>query len=457
MSALPTSLKRAGERAAAGLEFPSDDQRAAAAEVFALSDFASAAAQRQSDWLRAELASHGFAGPFTRAEVRQAAREALAEVDDMAALQRSLRILRQRFQLWLIWRHCLRIATLEETTSSCSALADVLIDEALSRLHGWLCASRGVPTGRESELPQSLSVIAMGKLGAEELNLSSDVDLMFCFAERGQTVSAEGAGKAGELNQQYFVRLGQQLIQALDPVTADGFVFRVDMRLRPYGGSGPLALDFEGVEDYYATQGRDWERYALIKARPCAGDRAGGRRLLEDLSPFVFRRYLDFGAIDALREMKARLVADRQHPDDVKLGPGGIRDAEFSVQMQQMIWGGRESDLRSPKLLDAIAALSAHGHLSEAQASGLAAGYRFLRDTEHSLQAEADRQTQRLPTDDTGRARLAACMGYENYAAYFRVLDRHRAAVGAVFDGMLGIPGEAPSQGRRLWQSPDHE
>lgn len=470
MSALPESLHARGRQACEA--FLRDQQTPSAASlseavqadlvrVFALSEFAETTARRQGGWLLEALDTHRLDGPFDRDDLEQAAAECLRGCTDMPGLQKGLRVLRQRFQLWIIYRHCLGSATLEETTGCASLLADVLIDQALDRLHGWLAAERGTPMGADSGEPQRLVVIAMGKLGAGELNLSSDVDLMFCFPERGKTsepteAEASGRRRGGELNQQFFVRLGQQLIQALDPVTEDGFVFRVDMRLRPFGGSGPLALDFAGVEDYYASQGRDWERYALMKARPCAGDIEAGHALLADLSSFVFRRYLDFGAIEALREMKARLVAERQHPEDVKLGPGGIRDVEFSVQMQQMIWGGREAALRSPRLLEVLRSLPELNHLDADQAALLEAGYRFLRDTEHSIQAEADRQTQRLPEDELSRARLAACMGFADFSGFQMQLDEHRSAIAAAFDDLLGVQEAATSLGTRLWAQPEN-
>ncbi|MGD8831218.1 MAG: bifunctional [glutamate--ammonia ligase]-adenylyl-L-tyrosine phosphorylase/[glutamate--ammonia-ligase] adenylyltransferase [Pseudomonadales bacterium] len=456
MKALPDSLAAEGEKAARAFPELAADRATDATRVFALSEFALAVARRQEAWFLRSLAGHGFREPFSEQRIEAACESALTPLADaaadMQALQKALREIRQRFQLWTVWRHCLGIASLEETTAACSLLADKLIDAALSLLYGWLCEARGVPVGGGSGSEQRLVVIALGKLGAGELNLSSDVDLMFCFPERGRT---RGGGRTGpgELNQQFFVRLGQQLIQALDAVTADGFVFRVDMRLRPFGGSGPLALDFEGVEDYYATQGRDWERYALMKARPCAGDLSAGQALLDDLAPFVFRRYLDFGAIDALRDMKARLIAERRHSDDVKLGPGGIRDVEFSVQMQQMIWGGREPELRSRKLLEVLSLLPALNHLDVAKADLLARGYRFLRDTEHSLQAEADRQTQRLPAEERSRARLAACMGFPDYGAFLAALDGHRSAIAAAFDDLLPAPDTAET-GRSLWNAP---
>jgi len=447
LSELQERLLAAGEKAADHFENLTIEQREDVVRVFALSDFAQEAARRQPDWFMAALSEHGFRSTISGDRVRLAVEAALQGVQDMASLQRALRLIRQQFQLWLVWRHCLRLATLEETVTSCSQLADELIDAGLTRLYAWLSRERGTPVGTESGAAQNLVVIALGKLGAEELNLSSDVDLMFCFPERGATAN-------GERNQQFFVRLGQQLIQALDPVTEDGFVFRVDMRLRPFGNSGPLAMDFSAVEDYYATQGRDWERYALMKARPCAGDLSAGRELLDDLSPFVFRRYLDFGAIDALRSMKARLVADRQHPDDVKLGPGGIREVEFSVQMQQMIWGGREPQLRSPKLLTVIEALRQLGHLTADQGVALAAGYRFLRNTEHSLQAEADRQTQRLPENDPGRMRLAQMMNFSSYETFIEGLANHRQAIVEVFESLLGPVPETSSSGLLIWSMP---
>ncbi len=447
MNTLPEDLLTRGRKGAAEFKLPDEHSLQAVTRVFALSDFAQSAARRQRAWFLNALDDHGFAEPPDEATFRADASKTLMDVLTMGDLQPALRQLRQRYQLWVVWRHCLGIATLEETATSCSLMADVLIDAALSCLSEWSIAQRGVPLSSESGERQSMVVIALGKLGAYELNLSSDVDLMFCYPERG-------ALESGELNQQFFVRLGQQLIQALDPVTEDGFVFRVDMRLRPYGNSGPLALDFSSIEDYFATQGRDWERYALMKARPCAGDLKAGERLLADLTPFVYRRYLDFGAIDALRTMKARLVADRQHPDDVKLGPGGIRDVEFSVQMQQMIWGGREASLRSSKLMLVIETLEELGHLTADQARALVAGYRFLRDTEHSLQAEADRQTQRLPESALGRIRLAVSRGYPDYQSFKVALDDHRQAITTVFENLLSPRPVSSSLGRLLWEHP---
>ncbi len=415
--------------------------------VCALSDFAAAAILRHADWFRAARAAFGDAP--RRAAMIEAAGEALADAGTMEDLQRGLRAVRARFQLWIVWRHLTRQTALEETTAALSHMADVLIEQALTRLHDWACRQDGTPRDAHGEA-QRLVVLALGKLGARELNLSSDVDLIFAYPSAGST-------DRGRTNQQFFVRLGQQLIQALDAVTADGFVFRVDMRLRPFGASGPLAAHFAALEDYYVTHGRDWERYALIKARPCAGDLEAGAELLAALTPFVYRRYLDFGALDALRDMKARIYAERHDPDDLKLGPGGIRDVEFTVQVQQLVWGGRQRSLQESRLLAVLPVLAELGHMDAATARHLAEGYRFLRDAEHSLQAEADQQTQTLPAQPLSRLRLARSLGFADYDAFLAELDAHRRRIGEVFDTLVGEPDLADSEALRLWLEPNRE
>ncbi|MFW6094632.1 MAG: bifunctional [glutamate--ammonia ligase]-adenylyl-L-tyrosine phosphorylase/[glutamate--ammonia-ligase] adenylyltransferase [Pseudomonadota bacterium] len=438
---LAEKAEQLAPRLAAALGAPPDPDLL---ELCARSDFAAGAVVQHAEWV-AEARPRFDAAPG-RAAVAAAARQALADAADMASLQRALRLVRNRFQLWVVWRHLLRRAPLEETTAALSDLADELIDQALARLYDWAVARDGTPRG-EDGAPQHLVVLALGKLGARELNLSSDVDLIFAYPEAGET-------DRGRTNQQFFVRLGQQLIQALDAVTEDGFAFRVDMRLRPFGASGPLAAHFAAMEDYYVTHGRDWERYALIKARPCAGDLAGGETLLASLAPFVYRRYLDFGALDALRDMKARIHAERHNPNDLKLGPGGIRDVEFTIQVQQLVWGGRQRQLRESRLLAVLPTLAELGHLQDEAAVHLAAGYRFLRDTEHSLQAEADQQTQALPARPLSRLRLARSLGFADYAAFEAELNNHRARIEAVFAELIGEADSGGSDALRLWVDP---
>ncbi|MDZ7668510.1 MAG: bifunctional [glutamate--ammonia ligase]-adenylyl-L-tyrosine phosphorylase/[glutamate--ammonia-ligase] adenylyltransferase [Gammaproteobacteria bacterium] len=427
-------------RLEAALGHAPDDELA---YVCTLSEFAAGMVLQDPQWLTG-MRNDGLLGqPPERQRIEAAAQAALGETADMEALQHALRVQRNRFQLWIVWCHLVERASLEDTTAALSDLADVLIDQALEKVHAWACERDGEPRDGDGR-PQRLVVLGLGKLGAGELNLSSDVDLIFAYPEAGET-------ERGKTNQQFFVRLGQQLITALDTVTADGFAFRVDMRLRPFGASGPLAMHFAAMEDYYVTHGRDWERYALIKARPCAGDRESGAELLAGLRPFVYRRYLDFGALDALRDMKARLYAERHDSDDLKLGPGGIRDVEFTAQVQQLVWGGRQRELQSARLLPVLDQLAALDHLDQQAAAHLADGYRFLRNAEHSLQAEADQQTQTLPAQTLSRERLARSLGFADYAAFLEALDTHRRRIADVFADLIGEPESADSEGLQLW------
>jgi glutamate-ammonia-ligase adenylyltransferase len=366
---------------------------------------------------------------------------ALAAAADENGLMRALRALRRREMLRIVWRDLLRRAPLAETTRDLSLLAEAALEAALARAHAELAAKHGEPLGRASGAPQRLVVLGMGKLGARELNLSSDIDLIFAYPEQGETDGARCLS-----NQEFFTRLGQKLIRALDAVTADGFVFRVDMRLRPYGEGGALALHFDALEQYYQDQGRDWERYAMIKARVVAGDHAAGEALLGLLQPFVYRRYIDYGAIEALRRMKAmiaREVARRGQDEDVKLGAGGIREVEFIAQSFQLIRGGREPRLRERALLVVLQALEELGQLPAQVVHELREAYVFLRDTEHALQARDDTQTQALPEDDADRARLAFVRGFDGWDAFHAALVAHRERVSSHFADVVSEPADA--------------
>ena len=412
--------------------------------VMGLSDFAANVARGEPDWFAEGLASGAFNRQPDAAALRVELDRLVASVADMAALERTLRRVRNRWQFGVVWRHLLRLASFEETVAALSDLADALIEVALGLVERWEVERHGPPLGAVSNEPQRLAVLALGKLGGRELNLSSDVDLIFTFAEDGQTAR-------GLSNRSFFTRVGQRLIEALHSVTEDGFVFRVDMRLRPYGGSGALVMDSAAMIGYYETEGRDWERYALIKARPCAGDLAVGAAFVDAIRPFAYRRYLDFGAIDEMRAMKARRMDDRRRADDLKLGAGGIRDAEFCVQLQQLVRGGQQPALREPGFLDALAALAEAGVFDPEASRKLSAAYRFLRDSEHSIQAEADRQSQRLPASDLSRLRLALSLGFATHEAYSVALAEHRSHVEAVFERLLVT--DAPDPDQDLWQS----
>lgn len=366
--------------------------------------------------------------------------EPLADEDVLTLLRR----LRQREMLRIIWRDLNRLGSLEETTLDLSLLASACVETALDYLHKQLVQKHGEPLGDTSQTQQRLVVLGMGKLGAYELNLSSDIDLIFAYAESGET-SDQGNCIS---NQEFFTRLGKELIRFIDSRTVDGFVFRVDMRLRPNGESGPLVLNFTAIENYYQQHGREWERYAMVKARAVAGDIESGQQLLNTLRPFVYRRYLDFGAIDALRDMKKLIeqqVKRQNLAQDIKLGAGGIREIEFIVQSFQLIHGGRIVDFQQANLLKMLPVLEAANCLSSEQLDKLSAAYRFLRDTEHALQAWRDEQTQKLPNDPNAQQRLAFAMGFgledhpqsNSVEEYLSSLNRHRENVRCLFAGIV--------------------
>jgi glutamate-ammonia-ligase adenylyltransferase len=351
------------------------------------------------------------------------------EADDEAALKARLRRLRQRVLLRTMARDLAGEADLEEVCSVTSELAEQAIRCALA----WAEAKLGAPAGR-------LVVVGMGKLGGRELNVSSDVDLVFLYPD--------GAGE-----HELFERAGRKLIALLGEVTEDGFVFRVDMRLRPWGASGPLAASYDALESYLVAQGREWERYAWLKARPLTGSAHDALEAI--VRPFVYRRYLDYATLAAMRRLHAEVRADvarRERADDVKLGPGGIREIEFIVQAQQMIRGGRDPALAVRPTLEALARLAERRLLPEAAVRELADAYRFLRNLEHRLQYLDDAQTHLLPAAAGDRARVAAMSGFGTWEAFAARLAEVRAAVSRHFQDSFA---EAPQENAQAaW--PDH-
>lgn len=344
-----------------------------------------------------------------------------------------LRIFRQRGSLRLIVEDA-GGAPVDRILASASQLAERCIATALAAAQGQIAQRHGWVRDKRGQA-QSLVVFALGKLGGGELNFSSDVDLIFAWPGGGDSDGARALDA-----ERWMLRSGQRLIQLLDEVDANGFCYRVDMRLRPFGASGRLALPFAAMEQYYQQEGRDWERYAWIKARPVAGDVAAGERLLEHLRPFVYRRYLDYGALDGLREMKALIAAEVERRDlaeHIKLGPGGIRELEFLVQALQLVRAGREPALRQRNLLTALAALAAAGHFSEQIAARLADAYRFLRRLENRLQMLADLQTHQLPESERERTRLALGLGFADWDALYAELQMHRGLVSDEFTRLL--------------------
>lgn len=439
-------LAEAGAVLQAQAETEPSGLREALGRVCALSDFVFEQLLRDPGLWR-ELADSGqLARSLGEGELRGQVRAALARCQDEDALGMALRRQRNREQVRIIWRDLLREADLQETCTDLSELADTCIDEAYQWLYPRHCQQFGTPIGRRSGQPQHMIVLGMGKLGAGELNLSSDIDLIFAYPEGGET---EGVKRAQD-NQAFFIRLGQRLIKALDPVTADGFVFRVDMRLRPYGSVGALVLSFNALEQYYQDQGRDWERYAMIKARVVAGDQAAGAQLLQMLRPFVYRRYLDFSAIEALRTMKQLIqqeVRRKGMADNIKLGAGGIREVEFIAQAFQLIHGGRDLSLQQRSLLNVLGTLERQGYLPAEVVTELRQGYEFLRYTEHALQAIADRQTQMLPDTERDQMRVAAMLGFRDWAGFHAQLMAWRGRVDWHFKGVIADPDEDEGHG----------
>jgi glutamate-ammonia-ligase adenylyltransferase len=411
--------------------------------VLACSRFA-AETLRRRPWLLIQLGtSRQFESPLKKGALHSELAELLARSDGDAGAV--LRRFRQRQMLRIIWRDLNRLAPTLETTRDVSWLAEACIENALRHCSAELEAKFGVPEGQRSGKRQELVVLAMGKLGAGELNLSSDIDLIFTYPEVGKTT---GAARSLS-NEEFFTRLGRALIALLDPVTAEGFVFRVDMRLRPYGESGALVHSFAALEAYYQEQGRDWERYALIKARPVTGSGDNMASLMACLQPFVYRRYVDYSAIESLRSMKQLIVAEvrrRGLQGNVKLGGGGIREIEFVAQCFQLIRGGRDPSLQRRELIPVLAECARLGCLPEEVSRELQKAYLFLRDVEHGIQAWEDRQTQELPDDATARAALALCMGFVDYPAFLEVLDAHREAVARHFANLIA-EAEAPLPG----------
>lgn len=428
----------------------SDDARA----VLTFSDFVREAISAHPDWLNELEATPPEADEWRHYGAWL--QTTLADVHDEAALMRALRQFRRRVMTRIAWSQTLARVTTGQTLTQLSELAETLIVAARDWLYSACCREWGTPCNAQG-VPQPLMILGMGKLGGGELNFSSDIDLIFAWPESGST-----QGGRRELdNAQFFTRLGQRLIKALDQPTQDGFVYRVDMRLRPFGDSGPLVLSFAALEDYYQEQGRDWERYAMVKAR-IMGDNndAWSQELRAMLRPFIFRRYIDFSVIQSLRNMKgmiAREVRRRGLTDNIKLGAGGIRETEFIVQVFQLIRGGREPSLQQRSLLPTLEAIEQLHLLSPDDAACLREAYLFLRRLENLLQSINDEQTQTLPGDALNRARLAWAMGEADWATLTALLERHMAGVRRVFNELIG--DEEPTGGeesltegwRELW------
>ena len=379
----------------------------------------------------------------------------LAECKDEATAMRCLRRFRNQEMVVIAWRDFLSKWNVEESLHHLSELAEALIFESYQWLYQRCCHDWGTPVNAQGD-PQPMLIIGMGKLGGGELNFSSDIDLIFTYPENGETVGSRRAIS----NAQFFTRLGQHLIKMLDQQTVDGFCYRVDMRLRPFGESGPLVMSYAALEDYYQEQGRDWERYAMVKARVMGREMYPQyQELRQMLRPFVFRRYIDFSAIQSLRRMKAMIrseVRRRGLTNNIKLGAGGIREIEFIVQTFQLIRGGREPSLRQRGLLTTLDGIESLELLDKADIRSLRSAYLFLRRVENLLQALHDQQTQTLPDQELDQQRLAYALACTDWDEVMGLIQQHMALVHLVFVNVIGEEEEesvpsVPEYFQELW------
>lgn len=373
---------------------------------------------------------------------RQELQQRLSQCSNETEYLHQLRLFRRQEMVIIAWRDFLQQWPLETSLQHLSMLAEAMIVEAYQWQYQACCEEWGTPCNAQGEA-QPMLIIGMGKLGGGELNFSSDIDLIFTYPENGET-----QGKRRSLdNAQFFTRLGQRVIKALDQTTFDGFCYRVDMRLRPFGESGPLVMSFAALEDYYQEQGRDWERYAMVKARVMGCEMYPQyQELRQMLRPFVFRRYIDFSAIQSLRRMKSMISAEvrrRGLSNNIKLGAGGIREIEFIVQVFQLIRGGREPSLQGRGLIETLTAIDELGLLESHEVTTLRESYLFLRRLENLLQAIGDKQTQTLPDDELDQQRLAFAMSQPDWTSLINSTFKHMNNVHQIFIDLIGDEEES--------------
>ena len=425
-----------------GANFP----REALLNLYACSPWAAETLSQHPQWLAELYPRLGTNSPPEKNELEQ--QVAWEDLDT------GLRNFRNREMLRIIWRDLNEKAELTETLYDLSWLAETCLQYALDQLHEELSAQHGEPLGEDGSTARFV-VLAMGKLGGGELNLSSDIDLIFFHSGHGRTTGNPlGRGKIS--NEQFFNRLGQRLIKCLSAIQPAGFVFRVDTRLRPHGQSGLLVPSTGALEQYYQTEGRDWERYALIKARPVAGDIASGKELLEQLRPFIYRRYLDYGAIESLREMHQMIRLDAEKIAskstlgiDLKRGAGGIREAEFFVQSFQLLRGGQNAQLRQTSFLASLDALVNNQLLEADTAESLLQAYTFMRQLENRLQALHDQQIHHLPASPQDQECLTRAMGLASWQHLLEKLQIQQQIIQQLFSGLFNADTTAGKQAPR--------
>ncbi|WP_237524241.1 bifunctional [glutamate--ammonia ligase]-adenylyl-L-tyrosine phosphorylase/[glutamate--ammonia-ligase] adenylyltransferase [Shewanella sp. KX20019] len=448
--------QRLVDRSPEALASLSEEQQQELKTIMALSDFVASQLCRYPQWI-AVLFESDLSG-IERKSFDSELHKLLDAVRDEEQVKQVLRQYRNRQMVSIAWRDFMGYTPLEESLLDLSALAEALVIAGRDWLYRDMCSTQGTPTSAEG-VAQKLLILGMGKLGGRELNFSSDIDLVFTFPEHGETIG----GRRSIDNQQFFIRMGQRLVNLLHQVTVDGFVYRVDMRLRPYGESGPLVVSFSGLEDYYQEQGRDWERYAMVKARALGPWTADSDELHDLLRPFVYRRYLDFSAIESLRKMKGLITQEvrrRKLNDNIKLGAGGIREVEFVVQSFQLIRGGREPSLRQQSLFAAIDTLYQLGQIEYLALDELKQSYLLLRRVENLLQAINDEQTQTLPANDLDWQRLCWALNADNEMDLRQQIEGAMACIHRHFKETVGGNSQEDNSetwSQQLWNSQEEE
>ncbi len=407
-------------------------------QTWACSDFVARNCIRYPEMFY-KLYAEGFESARSLEDYSNMVSQVIAASNDDAHLMKLLRELRQQEMVRIAWRDLNKLADVETILQELTDFAEVVVAVTLMHLEKQQAEVFGMPLDENGE-EQSLMVFAMGKMGGGELNFSSDIDLIFIFADDGET-----PGPRRKSHYEFYLAVIRKLVKVLDEVTADGFVYRVDTRLRPFGESGPMAMSFSGVEQYYHSHGRDWERYAMIKAKLITGRDADKQYLRSLLTPFVFRRYLDFSMIESIREMKGMINAQmkrKQMSNNVKLGPGGIREIEFIGQTLQLIRGGREPELRERSLIKVLTLVAEKNYLHKDEVEQLIQAYWFLRKLENRLQMLNDRQTHTLPDDDLSQQRICFAMQMQSWEKLLEQLSCHQHAVDAVFQNLIAHENE---------------
>ena len=406
--------------------------------LWALSDYAAKICTQHPHLLHDLLAQGSIQKAYQPYEYDRKLAQHIEHCQDEKSLSEQLRLFRHREMLRLIWRDLVELVPQPSIMTDLTLLAEACVKHAYLKCHAWQQQYYGIPRDKQGN-PQELLILALGKLGAQELNLSSDIDLIFVYPKDGST-----DGKRSLSNEAYFSKIAQQLLKLLNEMTALGFVFRVDLRLRPYGESGPLVMDLNAIETYYQAQGRTWERYALLRARLIVGGGPPAKQLLKIINQFVYRRYVDYSVINSLRDMKlliSRSSRSNELQQDIKRGPGGIRELEFIVQVFQLIRGGQIRALQCHPLLKVLPQLAKSKTLSKDIVTTLTSAYLFLRKLEHRLQAVSDRQTHCLPTNDSmAQTRLAFSMGMSDWKTLLQEVTKYQQQIQVHFSKTIATP-----------------